>query len=134
MLWSTPNPDPIQLGEIFYNPHQNIPTRMMPNQPFMNHTEGGYYNPRQGHGAYQNPRWVAVPQTQSFQGAWDQMLQPHFPFLAMLNLLDLSNLMNETVSHDPTCSPFPTKLPSNNPKFEGKNGEDPGDHVTTFHL
>jgi hypothetical protein len=30
--------------------------------------------------------------------------------------------------------PVPTKLPSDIPKFEGKNGEDPGDHVTTFHL
>jgi hypothetical protein len=30
--------------------------------------------------------------------------------------------------------PVPTKLPSDIPKFEGKSGEDPGDHVTTFHL
>ena len=30
--------------------------------------------------------------------------------------------------------PLPTKLPSNNLKFEGNNGEDLGDHVTTFHL
>jgi hypothetical protein len=27
-----------------------------------------------------------------------------------------------------------TKLPSDIPKFEGKPNEDPGDHVTTFHL
>jgi hypothetical protein len=27
-----------------------------------------------------------------------------------------------------------TKLPSDIPKFEGKPGEDPGDHVTNFHL
>jgi hypothetical protein len=38
------------------------------------------------------------------------------------------------VSHDPTWPPVPTKLPLDIPKFEGKNGEDPGDHVTTFHL
>jgi hypothetical protein len=29
---------------------------------------------------------------------------------------------------------MPTKFPSDIPKFEGKPGEDPGDHVTTFHL
>ena len=27
-----------------------------------------------------------------------------------------------------------TKLPSDIPKFEGKVGEDPGAHITTFHL
>jgi hypothetical protein len=30
--------------------------------------------------------------------------------------------------------PFPTNLRLDIPKFEGNNGEDPGDHVTTFHL
>ena len=30
--------------------------------------------------------------------------------------------------------PVPTKLPSDIPKFEGKFGEDPGAHITTFHL
>jgi hypothetical protein len=29
---------------------------------------------------------------------------------------------------------MPTKFPSDIPKFEGKPGEDPGDHVTNFHL
>ena len=28
----------------------------------------------------------------------------------------------------------PKKLPLDIPKFEGKAGEDPGEHVTTFHL
>jgi hypothetical protein len=129
-----PQPRSNPAGGNFYNPHQNIPTGMMPNQPFMNHPGGGSYNPGQGHGAYQNPGWVAVPQTQSFQGAWGQMSQPRLPFLAMLNLPDLSKLMNDPVSHDPTWPPIPTKLPSDILKFEGKNGEDPGDHVTTFHL
>jgi hypothetical protein len=52
----------------------------------------------------------------------------------MLNLPNLSKLMNDPVCHDPTWPASPTKLPSDIPKFEGKNGEDPGDHVTTFHL
>jgi hypothetical protein len=29
---------------------------------------------------------------------------------------------------------MPMKLPSDIPKFEAKPNEDPGDHVTTFHL
>jgi hypothetical protein len=62
------------------------------------------------------------------------MSQPRLPFLATLNLSDLAKLMNDPMSHDPTWPPVPTKLPSDIPKFEGKNGEDPGDHVTTFHL
>jgi hypothetical protein len=62
------------------------------------------------------------------------MSQPTLPFLATLNMPDLSKLMNDPVSHDPTWPPVPTKLPSDIPKFEGKNREDPGDHVTTFHL
>ena len=62
------------------------------------------------------------------------MSQPRLPFLATLNLPDLAKLMNDHVSQNPTCPPFRTKLPSDIPKFKGKNGEDPGDHVTTFHL
>jgi hypothetical protein len=30
--------------------------------------------------------------------------------------------------------PYPHQASLDIPKFEGKNGEDPGDHVTTFHL
>jgi hypothetical protein len=62
------------------------------------------------------------------------MSQPCLPFLAMLNLPHLSKLMNDPMSHDPTWPLVPTKLPSDILKFEGKNGEYPGDHVTTFHL
>jgi hypothetical protein len=129
-----PQPGSTPVGGNFYNLQENIPTGMMPNQPFMNQPRGGPYNPRQGHGVYQNPRWAAVHQAQSFSEAWGQMSQPRLPFLAMLNLPDLSKLMNDPISHVPTWPPIPTKLPSNIPKFEGKNGEDHGDHVTTFHL
>ena len=59
-------------------------------------------------------------------------LGPKFLFLATLNLPDLSKLMNDPVRHDPLWPPVPTKLPSDIPKFEGKVGEDPGAHATTF--
>ena len=42
--------------------------------------------------------------------------------------------MNDLVSHDPTWMTVPNKIPSEIPKLEDKVGEDPGDHVTTFHL
>ena len=71
---------------------------------------------------------------QNYQGAWNQLAQPRLPFLATLNLLDLSRFMKDPVSHDPAWTAVPTKLPSDIPKFEGKDGEDPGEHVTTFHL
>ena len=54
--------------------------------------------------------------------------------MAALNLLDLHKLMNDLVKHIATWPPVPTKLHSDIPKFEGKIGEDPGAHITTFHL
>ena len=51
-----------------------------------------------------------------------------------LNLPDLSRLTNDLMSHNSSWPAVPTKIPSDIPKFEGKAGEDPGEHVTTFHL
>jgi hypothetical protein len=124
---------PLTGGNV-YNPHYGIPIGMVPIQPLMNQFGGRYYPTGQGHGIYQNPRWPAIPQHQSFPRAWAQTLQPQVPFLASLNLPDLSRLMNDLVHHDPSWPPFPTNLPSEIPKFEGKTGKDLGDHVTTFHL
>jgi hypothetical protein len=56
------------------------------------------------------------------------------PFSGHVESADLSKLMNDPVRHDPSWPPIPTKLPSDIPKFEGNTGEDPGDHMTTFHL
>ena len=71
---------------------------------------------------------------QKYQGAWNRPTQPRLPFLTMLNIPNLSRLMNDPVSYDPAWLAIPTKLPSNIPKFNGKLGEDPSEHVTTFHL
>ena len=75
-----------------------------------------------------------LPQNQSFQGAQSQMSLPRFPFFATLNFPGLSRIKNDPVCHDLSWTSVPTKLRSNIRKFEGKNGEDPCDHVTTFHL
>ena len=58
-------------------------------------------------------------------------LDPKFPLIGLPNL---SRLMNDPVSHDLAWPTVPNKLPSNIPKFKGKAGEDPSEHVTTFHL
>jgi hypothetical protein len=131
---SDPQPRSTPVGGNLYNPHHNIPTGMVPNQPLMNQFGGGFYNPGHGHGAYQNPGWAAIPQQQYILGAWGQMSQPRLPFMATLNLPGLSRLMNYPMCHDPTWPPVPTKISLNILKFEGKTGEDLGNHVTTFHL
>jgi hypothetical protein len=51
-----------------------------------------------------------------------------------LHLLELRRLLNDPIYHDPRWPPMMTKFPSDIPKFEAKPNEDPGDHVTTFHL
>ena len=45
-------------------------------------------------------------------------ITPKLPFLATLNLPDLSKLMNNPVRHDPLWPPVPTKLPSDIPKLK----------------
>ena len=42
--------------------------------------------------------------------------------------------MNDLVSHDLAWLAIPNNIPLDIPKFEGKPGEDPSKHVTTFHL
>jgi hypothetical protein len=59
---------------------------------------------------------------------------PSMTYLASHNIPDLTKLTNDPVLHDPTWLNMPTKLPSDIPKFEGKSGEDPTNHVMTFHL
>ena len=96
--------------------------------PYMGQTGGGYYV--HGHGGYGNQSYV----NQKYQGAWHRPAQPRIPFLVTLNLPDFSRLTNNPLSHDPAWPTVPNKLPLDIPKFEGKAGEDPSEHVTTFHL
>ena len=42
--------------------------------------------------------------------------------------------MNDPVSYEPAWLVVPAKLPLDIPKFKGKPGEYPSEHVTTFHL
>ena len=54
--------------------------------------------------------------------------------MAGVNLWDLSNLINNPIFHDVTWPSMPTNRPSKIPKFKGKLGEDPSNHVMSFHL
>jgi hypothetical protein len=56
------------------------------------------------------------------------------PFLASLNIPDLRKITNDPILHDHTWPAMLTKLPLDIPKFEGKAGDDPTNHVMTFYL
>ena len=61
-------------------------------------------------------------------------LGSNLPFMARLSLLYLARLTNDPISHQPHWPPMPNKLPLDIPKFEGKVGEDPQNHIMLFHL
>ena len=56
------------------------------------------------------------------------------PFLDTLELHDLSKLTNDPIRHHLAWLPVPVKIPTDIPKFDGKTGEDPANHITTYHL
>jgi hypothetical protein len=66
--------------------------------------------------------------------SWNSMTQMRLSLLETLNLAYLIKLTNDLVLHYPNSPLVPTKFPSNIPKFEGKDGEDPTNHVMIFHL
>jgi hypothetical protein len=106
--------------------------------PFTHGFQVFHQNPRQSTNylwkpsASNNPGYpfpVANKPRVSIPTSWNSRLQLRLPFLETLNLQDLLKIINGPVCHYPNFPMFPNKLPSNIPKFEGKYGEDPGDHV-----
>ena len=65
-----------------------------------------------------------------------QYVEPNhqLPFLTTMDLLDLSKLINDPIQHNPSWPTIPVNFPSDIPKFDGKQGDDPKNHVMTFHL
>jgi hypothetical protein len=59
---------------------------------------------------------------------------PQMPYLASLNIPDLNKLINDPILYNPTWPIMPTKIPSDIPKFEGKLGDNPANHIVTFQL
>jgi hypothetical protein len=56
------------------------------------------------------------------------------PFIVTLDLPDLSRILNDLMRHSLQWPAIPAKLQSDIPKFDGKEGEDPNNHVMNFHL
>jgi hypothetical protein len=88
-------------------------------------SQGGSTNPpspHQGSGSQHTMAGTSIPTP----------LQ--MPYLASLNIPDLTKLTNDPILHDTAWPAMPTKLPSDIPKFEGKAGDDLANHVMTFHI
>jgi hypothetical protein len=58
----------------------------------------------------------------------------HMPYFSSVNITDLSELTNDPILHDPTWPAMPTKTLLGIPKFKGKAGGDPANHIMTFYL
>jgi hypothetical protein len=133
------------LNQGFWNTMQGeIPTQGMSsnylNSSTMQTSAQTPYTGQGNPGFYQNPgqqeKFSWQPGANQNPGSSFPLTppQPRLPFLETLHFPDLSRLLNDPICHDPHWPPMPTKFPSDIPKFEGNPGEDPGDHVTTFHL
>ena len=72
--------------------------------------------------------------TDTIVGPSQANLSSSLSFMASIKLPDLEWLTNDCIGHHPQLIPMPTKLPSDIPKFEGKVGEDPQNHIMPFHL
>ena len=68
------------------------------------------------------------------QNAKNPFVPTKLPFLATLELPNLSKLTNDPIRHHPAWPSVPVKIPTDIPKFDGKTGEDPANHITTYHL
>jgi hypothetical protein len=93
-------------------------------QPYMGGPTGYNYPPQPVYG----PTGVPTPHQ------YHPQVNRQLPFLATLDLPNLSRLTNDPILHFPFWLIILAKLPSDIPKFDGKPGEDPNNHVMTFHL
>jgi hypothetical protein len=105
-----------------YNPWNYYPLQPPPNQPGSSHYGQTAYGP------------TGLPTGLPPQSHQYPQVNRQLPFLATLDLPDLSRILNDPIRHSPQWPAIPAKLPSDIPKFDGKVGEDPNNHVMTFHL
>jgi hypothetical protein len=133
LAWNNPSQSPqntmnAQNPMSFMGNHSTMSPQMQ--NPFAGQGQGFYPNP----GKQPNFSWQPGASQTPGPSYPSYQQQPKLPFLATLHLPDLTRLLNDPICHDPRWPPMPTKLPLDIPKFEAKPNEDPGDHVTTFHL
>jgi hypothetical protein len=105
-----------------YNPINYLPPHQQPNLPGSSHYMQTAYGP------------TGIPTGLPPQSHQYPHVNRQLPFLATLDLPDLSRILNDLIRHSPQWPAIPAKLPSDIPKFDGKPGEDPNNHVMTFHL
>lgn len=86
------------------------------------------------------PLWGQNPYEQGWALPYGPAYRPpmpfntQLPFLATLELLDVSHLMNDPILHLPYWPPVSSKILSDCQMFDGKAKEDPQAHVMTYHL
>ena len=142
-----PNPSNIPLDGDFNPSQQGGYAR-----PYNNYFHMGGYaqypnpmvsNPHQGVYPYVNnpyPRmpyggsWMNVNQQPFTQSTQNPFSLSKLPFLDTLEFLNLSKLTNDPIQNHFTWPLVPMKIPTDIPKFDGKTGEDPTNHITTYHL
>ena len=125
LSWSNLSWEPYSVSQ--HTPHTTHPSSPR-GQRSASHT-GSQLNTQQGT-SQTNPR-----SNQNFVSSHIAMASTYEShFLDSLNLPDLTKLTNDPIAHDPTWPLMPMKLPSDIPKLEGKQVEDQGNHVMTFHL
>ena len=105
-----------------YSPMNYLPPHQQPNLPRYLHYMQTAYGPT-------GPPMGLPPQSHQYPHVNRQL-----PFLATLDLPDLSRILNDLICHSPQWPAIPSKLPSDIPKFDGKPGEDSNNHVMNFHL
>jgi hypothetical protein len=105
-----------------YNPSIYYPLQPPPNQP------GSSHHGKTAYGPTSFPIGLP-PQIHQYPQVNRQL-----PFLATLDLPDLSRILNDPIRHSPQWPTMTNKLPSDIPKFDGKVGEDPNNHIMNFHL
>jgi hypothetical protein len=91
------------------------------------YSQGGSKNPP-------NPSQGTCPLPTHTMAGTNPLPNLSMPYLASLNIPNLTKLTNDPIFHDATWPNMPTKLSLDIPKFEGKPGEDPTNHVMNFHL
>ena len=100
-------------------------------------------NPHQGMYRYVTNPYPGIPyggyRMNVNQNTFTQSTQNPFAptkllFLATLELPDLSKLTNDPIHNHFAWPSVPMRIQTNIPKFDGKNGEYPTNHITTYHL
>ena len=100
-------------------------------------------NPHQGMYPYATNAYIGMPYGSSrmnanpnpfTQSTHNTFSPTKLPFLATLEFPNLPKFTNDPIQHHFAWPPVPLKIPTDIPKFDGKTGEDPANHITTIHL